>query len=168
MASARAWAMTIGGLAVTAVAVLDIEWAALAIAAFGLVFLSLPRPAALPDRGRYPENRFHVTFDSAGVTCTPPDGRVKHVRWADLIRLEVHTTSGGPRTADVWWVLNGRDGTTCEIPQGARGEKAFSERLLSLPGIDWKAFGAAMTCTDDRLFVCWQAGDHQAAVSPEA
>jgi len=121
-----------------------------------------------PEGELYPENRFQVKFDSVGVTCTPPDGPVEHVRWDDLIRIEVRTTSGGPWSADVWWVLTAQNGSACQIPQGARGEKALTEHLLGREGFDREAFGDAMRCTDNRVFVCWQAGDHQAAVSPEA
>jgi hypothetical protein len=122
-------------------------------AVIGLALLLRRRPAASrrPDL----ESRFIVRISQTEIACDRPDGNTERVAWDDLQRVEVLTTSGGPRSADVFWLLHGAGGG-CAIPQGATGERELMERLQALPGFDNAMLIEAMGSTSDRKFLCWQ------------
>ncbi|HET6762017.1 MAG TPA: hypothetical protein VFH27_00060 [Longimicrobiaceae bacterium] len=172
---ARALPLTIAGVVAVGALAWDafvprpVVWAATAIAAVGFAYLWMRqrrrRRAECPDGGLYPECRFRVTLDSTGVTCAHPERSPERVRWSDLVRFDVCTTSAGPSGTDLWWMLAASDGSTCAVPQGATGEEALLQCLLSLPGIDWKTFGAAMASTDNRTFTCWPGAGTEVAVA---
>jgi hypothetical protein len=94
-------------------------------------------------------------MSDSDVVCERPDGKVERVKWSDLERVDVLTTSDGPFAPDVFWILNGAEGG-CVIPQGATGEAELMDRLQKLPGYDNKAVIEAMGSTSDRIFVCWE------------
>jgi hypothetical protein len=102
-----------------------------------------------------PEGRFMVRLSDSEVVCERSDGKIERVGWADLQKVEVVTTSDGPLSPDVFWVLHGTHGG-CAVPQGATGESQLLERLQALPGFDNRAVIEAMSCTSDRRFLCWQ------------
>lgn len=102
-----------------------------------------------------PESRFIVRISDTDVACDRPDGKTERVAWGDLQRVEVLTTSDGPVSPDVFWLLHGTDGG-CAIPQGATGERELLERLQALPGFDNAMLIEAMGSTSDRRFLCWQ------------
>ena len=102
-----------------------------------------------------PEGRFVVRVDVAGVVCERPDGTREGVTWDDLERVEIVSTSEGPRFPDTFWLLVGKVGG-CAIPWGATGEADLLERLQQLPGFDNSAvIGAASEATDARR-TCWE------------
>ena len=102
-----------------------------------------------------PEGRFVVRVDSAEVVCERPDGTRERVTWDDLRRVEIVSTSEGPRFPDTFWLLVGGSGG-CAIPWGATGEAELLERLQRLPGFDNSAvIGAASDATDARR-TCWE------------
>jgi hypothetical protein len=101
------------------------------------------------------ESKFIVRISDNNITCTHPDGKELAVRWDELQKVEVITTSEGPVSPDVFWVLHGK-GQTLSIPQGATGERAMLEKLQALPGFDNKSLIEAMSCTTDRRFPCWE------------
>jgi len=113
------------------------------------------RYASKPNARLEPESRFIVRLSEADVVCERPEGKVERVAWADLQKVEVITTSGGPFAPDVFWLLHGTDGG-CAIPQGATGESLLLERLWALPGFDMRTFIEAMLCVSDKRFLCWQ------------
>ncbi|MGH7586863.1 MAG: hypothetical protein ACREMH_11490 [Gemmatimonadales bacterium] len=102
-----------------------------------------------------PEGRFVVRVDAAEVICERPDGTRERVTWDDLERVEIVSTSEGPRFPDTFWLLVGKVGG-CAIPWGATGEAELLGRLQRLPGFDNTAvIGAASDATDARR-TCWQ------------
>jgi hypothetical protein len=103
-----------------------------------------------------PESNFVVTVDDRRIVCRHPSGDEKAVAWDDLDTVVIETNDTGPWGADVWWLLLGRDGSHCAIPQGASGEAALLDRLQALPGFDNTPFIAAMGCTENRRFLCWR------------
>src|SRR5262249_42904855 len=84
------------------------------------------------------------------------DGGVEQVAWNDLQGVAIMTTSEGPFAEDVYFVLAGRDGTGCVVPQGAPESTALLHRLQALPGFDNEAVIQAMSCAHDATFVCWR------------
>jgi hypothetical protein len=122
------------------------------------LFSSKPTPPRAPAGSRLqPESRFVVTVDERHVVCRRPSGEEEIVTWHDLDAVIVETNDTGPWGVDVWWLLVSRDGLTgCAIPQGATGEEALLEALQSLPGFDNENLIAAMSCTDNRKFLCWR------------
>jgi hypothetical protein len=122
-------------------------------AVIGLALLLRRRPTASsrPDL----ESRFIVRISQTEIACDRPDGNTERVAWDDLQRVEVLTTSGGPMSPDVFWLLHGAGGG-CAIPQGATGERELMERLQALPGFDNAMLIEAMGSTSDRRFLCWQ------------
>jgi hypothetical protein len=56
----------------------------------------------------------------------------------------------------VFFVLAGRGGSGCIIPQSAPESTPLLERLQRLPGFDNEAFIRAMSSTEDATFVCWR------------
>jgi hypothetical protein len=104
-----------------------------------------------------PECYFIIKVCDSEVRCTRPDGHVERVAWDDLQTVIVQTTSDGPCLPDVFWILAGSSASSgCVIPQGATGGTILLQRLQKLPGFDGDAFLNAMSCTDDRKFLCWQ------------
>jgi hypothetical protein len=95
-------------------------------------------------------------IDEHGVRRELDYGKVEAVSWDDLQEVGVLTTSDGPFAEDVFFVLIGRDGTWCVIPQGAPESTPLLERLQRLPGFDNEALIEAMTSTRDAKFVCWR------------
>jgi hypothetical protein len=102
-----------------------------------------------------PEASYRVALDTAGVSCTTSGGETSTVAFADLESVVIRTTDEGPMAADVFWVLTG-GGRTCVVPQGADGEDALVDRLTKLPGFNFDAIIAAMSCAENREFVCWK------------
>jgi hypothetical protein len=136
---------------------MEIEPVHIAIIAAGLLLglaLIWRRRKTIP-RGLDPESRFIVRMSDTEVACERPDSKTERVAWNDLQRVEILTTSDGPMSPDVFWLLHGTNGG-CAIPQGATGERALLERLQTLPGFDNAQVIEAMGSTTDRRFLCWQ------------
>jgi hypothetical protein len=120
---------------------------------FGLIVLVARR---LDRAQRIIRRPILVTFDDDSVTCRQEDGgRSQNVRWSDLERVVIETTSAGPFADDVFWVLLGPS-TGCVIPSEATGIEALIPRLQQLPNFDHRAVIEAMGCTADRSFLCWK------------
>jgi hypothetical protein len=97
-----------------------------------------------------------IQIDDHGIRRQLADGKVEQVAWDDLQEVVVLTTADGPFAEDVFFVLAGRDGTGCVVPQGAPESGELLERLQRLPGFDNEAFIRAMSSTEDARFVCWR------------
>lgn len=102
-----------------------------------------------------PECHYVVRVEEVRVSCTDPQGQVESVEWEDVQKVEIVTTDTGPALPDVFWVLHG-SATGCVIPQGATGEQELLDRLFKLPKFDLKNMIAAMACTENQRFVCWE------------
>ncbi len=99
--------------------------------------------------------RVTVSFDDESVICRRPGGLVETVRWSDLQVVFIQTTDDGPAVDDVFWVLGGSD-SGCVVPIEADGIELLLERLQRLPSFDNNAVIHAMSCAENREFVCWQ------------
>jgi len=97
-----------------------------------------------------------IKIDDRGVRRELTNGKVEQVRWDGLEEVSVLTTADGPFAEDVFFLLAGRDGSGCVVPQGAPESGELLERLQRLPGFDNEAFIRAMSSTDDARFVCWR------------
>lgn len=96
-----------------------------------------------------------VAFDEEQIVRTMSDGNTEVVRWDDLQSVSVITTSGGPWSEDVFWVLLGESGG-CAIPQGVLGAKELLVKLQTLPGFKNEVFIQAMGSTSSAKFLCWE------------
>ena len=100
-------------------------------------------------------HRATVSFDEESVVCRRPDGLVETVRWSDLQIVFIRTTDAGPAVDDVLWVL-GAGESGCVIPSEADGMGLLMERLQCLPNFDNDAVVLAMSCSENREFLCWK------------
>jgi hypothetical protein len=98
-----------------------------------------------------------VQIDEQGVRQALSNGKVESVAWDELIEVYILTTSDGPFTDDVFFVLEGRNGTGCVISQAAPEGSLLLERLQRLHGFDNEAVILAMSSTDEQKIVCWRA-----------
>jgi hypothetical protein len=106
-----------------------------------------------------------VSFDTAGVTYTPPSGAACRIAWSDLRAVEVATTDTGPFAEDVFWVLHGA-GPPLVVPQSACGSDALLGRLQELPGFDSRAVIAAMSSAGNERFRVGREPDAEPAAAP--
>jgi hypothetical protein len=79
------------------------------------------------------------------------------VRWSDLQVVFIQTTDAGPAVDDVFWVL-GAGESGCVVPSEADGMSLLVERLQRLPNFDNSAVIQAMSCSENREFLCWKRG----------
>ncbi len=104
------------------------------------------------------EDRFVVTVTGDEIVNNRPEGTVERVSISKLKLVMIETNDSGPWGADVWWMLIGSDLTSgCVFPQGATGESDVLAVVQKLPGFDNQVLVAAMTSTENKRFVCWQA-----------
>ena len=98
-----------------------------------------------------PAHSVTVTVDDDQFDVTEAANRVS-VRWADITRVTVITTSQGPWFDDLFYhiVYTGGDVT---LPSEANGIAAFVEKLSTLPGFDKAAFDRANRSTRNNSFV---------------
>ena len=115
---------------------------------------ALARPLDARSARLVPESNFVIHMSNDCVSCHRLDGIIETVRWDDLERVLVHTTSDGPLLPDRFWLLIGPGTTGCCIPWGATGERELLARLQQLPGFDNQAvIGAG---TQEAVLTCWQ------------
>ena len=96
-----------------------------------------------------------VTFDDTAVRRVSPEGGVEEVRWDDLAEVRIVTTSDGPFSENVHWLLVRSDGEGIAV-QGSSVKDDLLGRLQALPGFDHEQMALAMGSTDDAQFLCWQ------------
>jgi hypothetical protein len=102
-----------------------------------------------------PESVYVVRLSKSAVSCTHPNGTVESVTWDDLWRVEIVTTDEGPFLPDVFWILDGSEGS-CVVPQGATGVRELLARLQQFPGFRNEAVIEAGPSTANRRFLCWE------------
>ena len=104
-----------------------------------------------------PENSLKfVAVTGKSIAYHRASGDIEMVDWADLQRVFIETTDGGPYFYDVFWILIGEQGG-CMIPQGIPGEEALAEQLQALPGFDHLALIESMSSTTNQRFLCWKS-----------
>ena len=97
-----------------------------------------------------------VRIDDDGIAATYPDDTELAIRWDEVRRIAIDTNDSGPWGADVWWVLEG-DSARCAYPLGAEGGgEALAAFQARFEGFAHDAVIQAMTCTENRRFVCWE------------
>jgi hypothetical protein len=104
-----------------------------------------------------PESRFQVRVTESEVVAQRPDGSIERVTIGELKEIYIVTTSTGPWTPDVWWLLVAANGAGCSFPSGATGEEDAMRFAQGLLGFDNATFTAAMGSTADAKFLCWRA-----------
>lgn len=98
-----------------------------------------------------------LTVDAEGVTRTLADGRHEAVHWAELVEVEVLTTSVGVHRHDgVVFVLAGPGERGCLVPSGLAVQHGLIERLHELPGFDSRRLVDAMEAAPPARTTCWR------------
>lgn len=96
-----------------------------------------------------------IELSERGVRRDLGDGTIEEIAWETLERVSILTTDGGPFLEDVFFLLEGPEGTGCAVPQ-LHAPEGFLDRLQRLPGFDHEAVIRAMGSTDNDRFVCWE------------
>ncbi len=104
-----------------------------------------------------PESRLVIAIEGDTISVTSDGGQIKSVTKGDLSGVAIETNDSGPWGTDVWWLLFGtRDQLACAFPQGATGEKATVDYLMSLPSFDHSEMIKAMASTGNAVFSVWR------------
>jgi hypothetical protein len=98
--------------------------------------------------------KVRVSFDAERVICQAGDKKME-VEWEKLVGVAIRTTDEGPFVDDVFFLLVGDDSLVV-VPSEADGAKELLARLQDLPGFDHQAVIAAMSCTENQTFPCWE------------
>lgn len=77
---------------------------------------ALARSVDAPQARLMPESQFVVRLSESEVFCQRPDGGIETVRWDELERVMIQTTSDGPLLPDRFWLLIGAGTSGCCIP----------------------------------------------------
>ncbi len=102
------------------------------------------------------EKQWRVSIDNNFVQVVDNAGQQTAVDFDDLAAIAIKTYDSGPATDDVWWVLIGKSlETPVTYPQGADGEKAVLDRLISLPDFRHEEMIKAMGSTQNEIFIVW-------------
>ena len=98
----------------------------------------------------------HLTIDDEGITRTARTLR-EHVAWTDIERVRILTTDQGPQTEDVFFVIDGKNGTGCMVSQelATRG-KLLDALQTRLEGLNNAAVIESMLSVENRVFTIWE------------
>ena len=111
---------------------------------------------APPAKSAEPEAQIVVRIDDDGIAATYPDDTELALRWDDVQRIAIETNDQGPWGSDVWWVVESGS-ARCAYPLGADGDaEALAAFQARFEGFAHDAVIQAMTCTENRRFVCWE------------
>lgn len=117
---------------------------------------NLLRPSASSRKKLLPESEYVVQLTNEEIINNRPDGSIKHLRLDAISGVSIITNDTGPWGADVWYLLLGPDEhSDLSFPQGATGEQAILDYLFKLPGFDHQSFLDAMSCVENKRFMCW-------------
>lgn len=97
-----------------------------------------------------------ITVDGSGVSRVYPSGQLETVKWSELYRVAIHTTSEGPFAEDFYWVLFGPNQTGCVVPQGLAGDAFIDALKEHLGELNWQALIEASCCAEDAWFLVWE------------
>jgi len=95
-----------------------------------------------------------VTTGDGLIRYSRSNGESGALRWDALDRVSIRTTDRGPWDDDVFFVIEA-GGETLVAASDAPGVGALLTELQTLPEFDNQAVIEAMTCTDNREFLCW-------------
>ena len=102
-----------------------------------------------------------ISVTEEGVTRTRGNRKVESVTWEDLAEVAIVTTSDGPFEEDVYWLLIGKSGGGCAVPQSLDPQGEILKRLQTLPGFDNEAVIQAMGSVENATVVCWKAAQNE-------
>jgi hypothetical protein len=103
-----------------------------------------------------PQRRENVQVDDTGVIVVTNKGR-DEVRWDEVTRAHIITTSAGPWGEDVFFVLEGTEGKGCAVPHDAAVRtKLLQEMQARFAGIDDRKVIEAMGSTSRATFIIWE------------
>ena len=112
-----------------------------------LVFLA-------PRLRKAPTEVIHV--DETGVS-REGGGIREHIRWADVVEIQIITTDEGPYSEDVFFALADGKGRGCLIPHDAAVRTRLLEQLQArFPGLDDAKVIEAMGSTTNNNFLIWK------------
>ena len=97
-----------------------------------------------------------IRVTEEGVECTWNSGRNETILFADLSKVSIVSTSSGPFADDLFWQLE-TPSLSVLIPCSMEEDEQLLDKMQSLPGFDNRVFIQAMTCTEDKTFVCWES-----------
>lgn len=108
----------------------------------------------------YPECLWTVAVSDDVITVTDAEGTSASLARKDISGVVIETNDTGPWGSDVWWLIYGPgEALACAFPQGAEGEIAAVNCLMSLPGFDCRQMIDAMASTRIALFPVWRKFD---------
>jgi hypothetical protein len=98
-----------------------------------------------------------VAFDEKEIYCTfkTSAGEAGTVKWSELQEVGILTTTDGPLTNDLFWILSGENGS-CVVPGQAVGCDRLLGRLQQLSSFNNMEVIRAMGSTSQARFVCWR------------
>jgi hypothetical protein len=105
------------------------------------------------------EYRLAITNDD--VACEHRNRSREAIRWENVERIWLVTTSDGPRLPDHWLLLEGEVGG-CSVPTEAVGFDAIWDELKRFAGFDYGPL--IRGGTDDARYLCW---DRQSSVASD-
>jgi len=105
----------------------------------------LPKPNA--------ESEYRLLITNDDVACEHPKRPREAIRWENVERIWLVTTSDGPRLPDHWLLLEGEHGG-CSFPTEAVGFDAIWDELKrQFAGFDYGPL--IRGGTDDARYLCW-------------
>ena len=100
------------------------------------------------------DTRFRIVVTRDSVSCEHPDRKPESVRWDEVVRIWLVTTSNGPRTPDQWLLFESPSGG-CSMPTEADGfDQIWGVLKDHFPGFDYTRIIEAGT--DDARYLCWE------------
>jgi hypothetical protein len=106
-----------------------------------------------------PRRRENVQVDDTGVIVVTNNGR-DEVRWGDITRARIITTSAGPWGEDVFFVFEGTGGKGCAVPHDAAVRTKLLQAMQArFDGIDDRKVIEAMGSTSRATFIIWEKPD---------
>ena len=98
----------------------------------------------------------YVEIDAQGVQRVLADGSLESVRWNEITEIRIATTTNGPFTEDIFWMLFGPDRRTGVALPGSYVDDDLLQRFQALPGFDNEQVIAAMGNTGKAQYVVWE------------
>jgi hypothetical protein len=108
--------------------------------------------------GKYSERTSHVGFDQERFWVRHSEKEEESFLWKELIGVAIRIFKNEPRTPHVFWIL-GVEKRLLTYPDKAIGEIKMLKRLQKLPGFNNNAIISAMSCIEDKTFICWESKD---------
>ena len=107
---------------------------------------------------QYPGCLIQVNFDDNRIWIKTSKNQTKSLFWKELIGVAIQTYINEPRSPEVFWIL-GANKSFLIYPDTAIGEIEMLKRLQELPGFSNEAVLSAMSCNEDKTFICWKRKD---------